>query len=396
MFWQLQSMSTASLSVGAEARTLRMAVRALAFLRAGQFALWLWVPVVDGVAQYPSVVLIGYLVAGAWSAVLFTVGIRRNRLTTGWLIADAGVAVVCAVVVNRSFALVDSTTSWHNWVLAPVAGTALTCAVFARRWVAALAPVMIAVAFLVGAWPDRVTHAGAMAILNNAAVIVLFGAAGGFAGRVLFGAARQADEATLAGLAAQRREAAAEARDEERTRQFRRLHDNVLHTLEAIARGDLGPNTVKARENCMRDAEYLRGLINGGVDGIPTDLGVALAGMARDRSTLGLRINQQFNALPTRIPQEVAEALTGAAREALNNVAKHAGTTEAWLTAVGDGDGGVTVVVADQGVGFDPSAVSDRRGLTRSVRHRVVEIGGQARIDSAPGEGTTVEMTWTP
>ncbi len=382
--------------MSAEARTSRMAVRALAFLRAGQFALWLWVPLVDGPARYSGVVLGGYVVAATWAAVLFSVGIQRNGFTTGWLLADVAMAVVCAVVVNRSFGPGDATTNWRNWVLAPICGTAVTCTVFAVRSLAVAATGTIAVAWLVGAWPEKAPHTGALAVVSNAGVIIIFAAAAGFAGRILFQAARQADAATLAALEAQGREAAAEARDEERTRQFRHLHDNVLHTLEAIARGDLGPNTAKARQNCMRDADYLRGLINGGVDGIPTDLGVALAGMARDRSAFGLRINQQFNALPARIPQYVAEALTGAAREALNNVAKHAGTKEAWLTAYGDGDGGVTVVVADQGGGFNPSAASTRRGLTRSVRHRIVEIGGAVRVDSAPGEGTTVEMSWKP
>jgi signal transduction histidine kinase len=51
--------------------------------------------------------------------------------------------------------------------------------------------------------------------------------------------------------------------------------------------------------------------------------------MGRDRSALGLRINQQFDALPKRIPANVTEALTAAAREAVDNVVKHAGTPEA-------------------------------------------------------------------
>ena len=146
----------------------------------------------------------------------------------------------------------------------------------------------------------------------------------------------------------------------------------------------------------MRDADYLRGLITGAADSIPTDLGVALAGMGRDRSALGLRVNQQFDALPKRIPQKVTDALTGAAREALNNVVKHAGTGEAWLSAYGDGAGGVIVTIVDRGRGFDPQAESSGLGLMRSVRHRILEAGGEVRIDSAPGEGTSVEMAWTP
>ena len=99
---------------------------------------------------------------------------------------------------------------------------------------------------------------------------------------------------------------------------------------------------------------------------------------------------------PEQFPPHVTQALTGAAREALNNVVKHAGTDQAWLSAYGDGAGGVIVTIVDRGQGFDLQAKSDGLGLMRSVRHRVLEVGGKVRIDSAPGEGTSIQMSWTP
>jgi signal transduction histidine kinase len=66
------------------------------------------------------------------------------------------------------------------------------------------------------------------------------------------------------------------------------------------------------------------------------------------------------------------------------------------LSAYGDGTGGVIVTVFDQGRGFDPDGESTRLGLMRSIRHSILEVGGTVRIDSAPGEGTSVEMTWSP
>jgi signal transduction histidine kinase len=248
---------------------------------------------------------------------------------------------------------------------------------------------------MAGTWQD-IRAVGAILVLSGCAVIVVFSLVAALAARVLFRAATQADQAASAALEAQRREAMAEARDEERRQQFKVLHDNVLHTLESIARGELAIGSQQVRQTCMRDADYLRGLITGGADSIPTDLGVALAGMGRDRSALGLRINQQFDALPKQFPPHVTQALTGAAREALNNVVKHAGTDEAWLSAYGDGAGGVIVTVVDRGQGFELQAKSGGLGLMRSVRHRVLEVGGKVRIDSAPGEGTSIEMSWTP
>jgi signal transduction histidine kinase len=381
-------------SMGALGQTTRTEIRASAWLRAGQFALWLWVPVVHGVAGFSRVVVIGYVLAAAWSAVLFTVAIRRNRIDTRWILADVAVAVACAVVVSRAFAP-GQASSPRNWVLGPICGTAVLCAFFAANWVAAGSVTAIAAAWLAGAWPDVKTTESA-GVFSGCGVIIVFAVVAALASRILFRAATQADEATQVALEAQRREAMAEARDEERRQQFKVLHDNVLHTLESIARGELDLHTTEVRAKCMRDADYLRGLITGGVDSIPTDLGVALAGMGRDRSALGLRINQQFDMLPKQVPQHVTEALVGAAREALNNVVKHAQTSEAWLSAYGDADGGVTVTIVDRGKGFDPNGKSTGLGLMRSVKHRVLEVGGEVRIDSALGEGTSVELTWTP
>jgi signal transduction histidine kinase len=371
-----------------------MEIRASAWLRAGQFALWLWVPLVYGFSALSKTVLIGYVLAAAWSAVLFAVVIRRNRLGIRWILTDVAVAAVCAVVVSRAFPPEQASTP-RNWVVGPICGTAVLCAFFAPRWVAAGSVATIAAAWLVGSWPAAKTPEST-GVFNNCAVIIVFAAVAALAAQVLFRAATQADEATQVALEAQRREAMAEARDEERRQQFKVLHDNVLHTLESIARGELDLHSTKVRAKCMRDADYLRGLITGGVDSIPTDLGVALAGMGRDRSAMGLRINQQFDSLPKHIPKHVTEALVGAAREALNNVVKHAHTSEAWLSAYGDGDGGVTVTVVDRGKGFDPNEKPTGLGLMRSVKHRILEIGGGVIIDSGPGEGTSVELTWTP
>jgi signal transduction histidine kinase len=383
-----------ALAGGVREQTARSVVRAAGFLRAGQLAGWLWVPLVYGVGQFSAVVLIGYLLAVAWTAVLFTVGIRRNGLAIQWVLPDVAVAVACAVIVSRAFPTGEA-ASPRSWVLGPICGAAVTCAFFASGWVTAWSVGAIAAAWMVGVWPEIRVHNSAL-VLGGCATIFVFSLVAALAARVLFRAATQADQATSAALDAQRRETMAEARDEERRQQFKVLHDNVLHTLESIARGELGIGTQQVREKCMRDADYLRGLITGGADSIPTDLGVALAGMGRDRSALGLRINQQFDALPKQFPQHVTQALTGAAREALNNVVKHAGTAEAWLSAYGDGAGGVIVTVVDRGHGFDPEQVSTGLGLMRSVRHRVLEVGGKVRIDSARGEGTSVEMSWTP
>lgn len=74
-------------------------------------------------------------------------------------------------------------------------------------------------------------------------------------------------------------------------------------------------------------------------------------------------------------------------------MSKHAGVTQAWVTAIGTENGGVRVAVVDRGAGFDPVTTTER-GVMRSIRHRMEEVGGSAAIDSEPGEGTSVELTW--
>lgn len=99
------------------------------------------------------------------------------------------------------------------------------------------------------------------------------------------------------------------------------------------------------------------------------------------------------------VPVPVAVAIAHAVREALANVASHAGTGEAWvevsLAAPESGPGGVLVTVRDEGAGFDPGRVDPTRlGLRRSIVERITDWGGRASIRSAPGEGTEVSLQW--
>ena len=81
-----------------------------------------------------------------------------------------------------------------------------------------------------------------------------------------------------------------------------------------------------------------------------------------------------------------------AAREAMANAAKFAGTGEIDVYAE-VADDTVAVFVRDRGSGFDRSAVpADRRGLSESIEGRLQRAGGRATIVSAPGEGTEVEL----
>ena len=96
-------------------------------------------------------------------------------------------------------------------------------------------------------------------------------------------------------------------------------------------------------------------------------------------------------------PPDVRAVAYRVAQEALTNVRKHARarTVEVLLEPW---DGGLRVRVRDDGVGFDPAAVSEtvpgHLGLG-SMRERVELADGWWRVRSAPGAGTAVEF-WLP
>jgi signal transduction histidine kinase len=56
-------------------------------------------------------------------------------------------------------------------------------------------------------------------------------------------------------------------------------------------------------------------------------------------------------------------------------------------------EGVLEMYIHDDGVGFDPEAVRSRKtfGLM-GIRERALQFGGESRIDSKPGDGTTLHI----
>jgi signal transduction histidine kinase len=95
------------------------------------------------------------------------------------------------------------------------------------------------------------------------------------------------------------------------------------------------------------------------------------------------------------VPAPVVAAIANALREALSNVAAHAGTGEAWVEVSLQAPGRLQVTVRDLGAGFDPADIDRTRlGLRRSIAERMADCGGQASIWSAPGQGTVASLSW--
>jgi signal transduction histidine kinase len=97
---------------------------------------------------------------------------------------------------------------------------------------------------------------------------------------------------------------------------------------------------------------------------------------------------------PSAAPPDTDAALLRVAQEALTNVARHAGATRVDLT-LSYLDDLVLLDIADDGVGFAADAVTGGSveaggyGLL-AMRERMLGVGGELVVESAPGDGTTV------
>jgi two-component sensor histidine kinase len=99
------------------------------------------------------------------------------------------------------------------------------------------------------------------------------------------------------------------------------------------------------------------------------------------------------------IPAEVMTALSDALAEALRNSVRHAGLDGTDVPRRVDIDAherGISVIMSDEGKGFNTRAVASRRlGIRLSILERMgMVLGGSADVQSRPGEGTMVSLSW--
>ncbi|MQY27517.1 sensor histidine kinase [Nocardia aurantia] len=80
--------------------------------------------------------------------------------------------------------------------------------------------------------------------------------------------------------------------------------------------------------------------------------------------------------------------------EAVRNSLRHAGTTARRTVRIEPRHDGLCVVVADDGIGFDPAIAEEGFGLGQMRKRMARQQGGEVNIASTPGGGTTVSLLW--
>jgi len=190
------------------------------------------------------------------------------------------------------------------------------------------------------------------------------------------------------------------AQDAERRRLERNIHDGAQQQLVALqvkqrlVQGMIERDPAKALElmsqlqvDTSEALADLRDLARGIYPPLLADqgLGAALESQAR-KSPVPISVETDG---VERYPQDVEAAVYFCALEALNNLSKYAGATQATVS-LSQTDGTLTFAVSDDGVGFSVGERGSNGTGLQGMADRLDAIGGALEIRSAPGEGTTV------
>jgi len=192
------------------------------------------------------------------------------------------------------------------------------------------------------------------------------------------------------------------AQEQERRRLARELHDETGQALTSIL---LGLRTIEEAdgETELRAAiAEVRDLVRATLQDVRQlavelrpkaldDFGL-VAALERLTSTFeeqtGIAVVFESTLPPGRLPPEVETALYRIVQESLTNIVKHARAGRVSIL-VGRKADSVTVVVEDDGVGFDPARTREEGLGLIGMRERVSLLGGRLAIESRPGAGTT-------
>jgi signal transduction histidine kinase len=191
----------------------------------------------------------------------------------------------------------------------------------------------------------------------------------------------------------------------ERRRLARELHDETGQALTSILLGLRAVDDAASGEAVKRAVADLRELVVGTLQDVRRlavqlrpkaldDFGLvpALERLAQTFSeSSGIKVDLEARLGESRLPSEVETTVYRLVQEALTNVVKHAEATSVSILLVRR-DAMLTVVLEDDGRGFDAEAVrSDSLGL-EGMRERVALHDGRLTVETAKGAGTTLRV----
>lgn len=203
--------------------------------------------------------------------------------------------------------------------------------------------------------------------------------------------------------------------EEERRRIARELHDSFGQSLAAIKFSieNALSNGVPADTetvsillkglipNIQEVMEDIRKICTGLRPSVLDDFGIvaAIGWFCREffKDFPNLKVETEIDVEEEDIPEELKIVLFRIAQEALNNVVKHSRAEWARLSLTKVEDE-IELVIEDNGVGFDQTAIaqgSGHRGIgLASMKERAELSSGSLEIESSTGTGTRITARW--
>jgi signal transduction histidine kinase len=406
-----QEMGGAAGPLGPAMATLRSVVAPLASTIRAAGVVYIGVQVVIWHAFYLADPwrLTGPVVAAAWGTAA-VVSLRRRWPSPSLAALDLVVYMTLALGAQGTVPP-QVRDGMFGWLVISMSGQLLVPAWYAPGALSVLLTLVAPAAYWAGATLQPVTDRQTMT--GAALVLLVVGLAHILARRELSHRARAADLEVAEAAQAASEQYAVLSRTIERREHERLLHDTVLNTLTALARA-CADDAAEVASRCRTDVALIENALSdrddpagpsGELTGDPAvapagDLPAQVRAVVAGLRGRGLAVHLEIEADGTpAVPGRVCAAIANATREALSNVAAHAGTAQAWVQVRMVGDGGAAgwlqVTVRDEGSGFDPSRIDqDRLGLRRSIAERIGDCGGRASIRSVPGQGTEVSLIW--
>ena len=189
----------------------------------------------------------------------------------------------------------------------------------------------------------------------------------------------------------------------ERRRLARELHDETGQALTSILLGLRAVEEAASPDEMRAAASHLRELVVGTLQDVRR-LAVQLRPKALDDFGLvaaverlvqtfseatAIRVDLEAQLGDERLPAEVETTLYRIVQEALTNIVKHAGASRVSILLVRR-SGSATVVIEDDGQGFDPSELREEGMGIIGMRERVELHEGRLTVESTPGSGATL------
>ncbi len=196
----------------------------------------------------------------------------------------------------------------------------------------------------------------------------------------------------------------------ERNRLARELHDTIAHTLSGVSVNLEALKTIASQENTemqsMIDSSLevtrtglsetrraLRDLRAQPLEDLGLELALRqLATSITERADLKLDIKID-SPLPYLAPN-VEQVYYRVAQEALENTARHANATAVKID-LSLLDDRLTLIIQDDGQGFNEKDINfDEHFGMKGMRERALTIGADLVIESEPGKGTRLQLSW--